>query len=158
MNGLSPDSPPPVEPGSEAERMLVFAVGGQEFALPLGSIVEIAPARTPTPVPGAEPGVLGIVPFRGAMVTVFDGRLRLGLPGGPAGRAGSMIVLRDSGELIGLVVDAVARVAPIAPAEREPLPAALRLARADLFLGVAPRRDGGYVLLLDMAAVLRVAR
>lgn len=137
--------------------MLVFAVGGQEFALPLGGIVEIARARTPTPVPGAEAGVLGIVPFRGAMVTVIDGRLRLGLSGAPIGRAGSMIVLRDSGELVGLVVDAVARVALIAPAEREPLPAALRLARTDLFLGVVPRRDGGYLFLLDAGAVLRAA-
>ena len=139
--------------------MLVFAVGGQEFALPLGGIVEIARARTPTPVPGAEPGVLGIVPFRGAMVTVIDGRLRLGLSGAPneRPRAGSMIVLRDAGELIGLVVDAVARVALIAPAEREPLPAALRLARTDLFLGVVPRRDGGYLFLLDAGAVLRAA-
>jgi purine-binding chemotaxis protein CheW len=137
--------------------MLVFAVGGQEFALPLGGIVEIARARTPTPVPGAEPGVLGIVPFRGAMVTVIDGRLRLGLSGAQMGRAGSMIVLRDSGELVGLVVDAVARVALIHPAEREPLPAALRLARTDLFLGVVPRRDGGYLFLLDAGAVLRPA-
>ncbi len=139
------------------ERLLIFAIGGQEFAIPIEPIVEIVRHRPPTPVPGADPSVEGILPLRGRMVTVIDGRRRLGLDDHErAGRA-QVIVMEDAGEWVGLVVDAVARVAAVASAERQPLPAALGLARPGLY-GGALRREGGYVVLLDLARMLQAER
>jgi purine-binding chemotaxis protein CheW len=137
--------------------LLVFSIDGQEYAVPLDPIVEIVAYRRPTSVPGAEPGILGILPLRGHMVTVVDARRRLGLPERDESGATQMIVLRESGELLGLVVDLVRRVAPLAAAEREPLPAALRLDHPELFRGIV-RREGGYVLLLDVPSLLKSPR
>ncbi len=140
-------------PAVQAGRLLVFAIEAQEYALPLEPIVEIVPFRPPTPVPGAGPGIVGILPLRGRMVTVVDSRRCLGLPQRDEPRKAQVIVLREAGELLGLVVDTVARVAPAAPEAVEPLPAALHIDHPERFAGIL-RRGGGYVLLLDVAALL----
>jgi purine-binding chemotaxis protein CheW len=151
MTPAAPESAPrPAAP----ERLLVFTIGGDPFAIPLGRVVEIVRHRRPTPVPGADPSVEGILPLRGRMVTLLDTRRRLGLP--PRGEtpgAARVIVVEDRGELVGLVVDAVARVGSEAEGTREPLPAALGLARPRLYAGIL-RLPQGPVLLLDLAQVL----
>lgn len=155
-------SAPPSEPqrrgeATTLERLLIFAIGGQEFAVPIEPIVEIVRHRPPTPVPGADPSVEGILPLRGRMVTVIDARRRLGLGGRERSGGAQVIVMDDAGEWVGLVVDAVARVATIPAAERQPLPAALGLARPEFYHGVL-RREGSYVVLLDLARLLQAER
>jgi len=137
-------------------RFLIFGIAGQEFALPLEPIVEIVPYRPPTPVPGSDREILGILPLRGRMVTVVDGRRRLGLTERQEAPRGKLIVLRDGGDLVGMVVEAVVRVAVADPGQPEPLPASLRPARRGSFAGVL-RGEGGYTLLLDVATLLRGA-
>ncbi len=146
------------EPAGAAGRLLVFTVAGQELAIPIDPIVEIAPYRKPTPVPGAGPGIQGLLALRGRMVTVIDLRQRLGLEAQGEEAAGRVIVLRDEGELIGLTAGSGARVVPLEARDRQPLPVALRLKRPDLFEGALPRGDGGYVLVLDLPALLRSDR
>jgi purine-binding chemotaxis protein CheW len=136
-------------------QILVFTLDGQEYGVALGSVVEIIRHRPMTPVPGANPAIEGILPFRGRMVTLFCARRRLGLPARPAGPSGRVIVLDDEGELAGLIVDTVARVT--AGSEREPLPEALELQGAALYEGTI-RKGGRYILLLDTARVLAAER
>lgn len=90
--------------------MLIFVLEGREYALPLEAIVEVAGYRVPTTVPGARPDILGILPWRGRMVTILDGRARLGLPAGRDEAHARLIVLRDEGEWMALLVDGVSRV------------------------------------------------
>jgi purine-binding chemotaxis protein CheW len=151
-----------VHPASEAAprreagpaRLLIFAIGAGQFAIPIQRVVEIVAHLVPTPVPGADPSVEGILPIRGRMVTLVDARRRLGLPPreGP-GRASKVIVVDDRGERVGLVVDAVVRVGSDAEGPREALPAALGLARPRLYGGIL-RLEQGCVLLLELERVL----
>jgi len=90
--------------------MLIFLIDGREYALPLDAVVEVAGYRPPTAVPGARPGILGILPLRGKMVTIVDGRSCLGLPGAWTGGEARLIVLRDGHEWVALRVDGVRRV------------------------------------------------
>jgi purine-binding chemotaxis protein CheW len=156
MDRTHPEAAAPRAASAVPARFLVFGIGGQEFALPLEPIVEIVPFRHSTPVPGAEREVLGIVPLRGRMVTVVDGRRRLGLTESPGAPRGKLIVLRDGGDLLGIVVETVVRVAVAGPGQPEPLPASLQPARQGSFAGVL-RAAGGYTLLLDVAALLKSA-
>ncbi len=158
MSALSSERAAPSSQGPSAESLLVFAIGGQEFGLPIGRIVEVAPFRPPTPVPGARRGIMGVLPLRGRIVMVIDGRERVGLGFEPARRPGSIIVLHDGSERVGLAVDAVARVARCAPLDRAELPTRLALAQPDLFQGAVTRGDGGCVLVLDTAVLLRGER
>src|SRR5260221_185375 len=45
--------------------MLIFLIDGREYALPIDAVVEVAGYRPPTAVPGAGPGVLGVLTRRG---------------------------------------------------------------------------------------------
>jgi chemotaxis signal transduction protein len=69
---------PATKPESEgsystaSSRTLVFRVGGEQFGLPLVSVVEVfeSPAH-PTPVPGAPDWVAGVINHHGQVVPVI---------------------------------------------------------------------------------------
>ena len=134
-------------------RFLIFTLGAQDYALPLEVVVEVAAYRAPTPVPGADRAVEGIAPLRGRMVTVIDTRHRLGLAPRRGGGNPKLIVVREARELVGLVVDAVTRVAPVATADLTPVPASLGLSRSSAFSGMVSR-GGRCLLLIDPKALL----
>jgi purine-binding chemotaxis protein CheW len=90
----------------------VFTVEEREYAVPVASVVEILGYRGATRVPGAPQAVAGIVPVRGRMVTLLNVRLGLGLPPRTRGGREQVIVIDSRGDRLGLVVDAVLRVAP----------------------------------------------
>jgi len=51
---------------------LVFALGGERYAIPVERIVEIQPLRQLTTLPGSPPWVLGIVHMGGRIIPIFD--------------------------------------------------------------------------------------
>jgi chemotaxis signal transduction protein len=61
--------------------LLVVTIGARRFALPAAAIVRVLPMAAPIPLPDAPPGVVGALPFRGAILPVVDPRPRLGQPG-----------------------------------------------------------------------------
>ena len=138
-------------------RILVFALEGREFGIPIEGVVEIIRYRPATPVPGTDESIEGILPFRGRMVTLFSARRRLALPERSSDAPARIIVLRDGEDLVGLVVDAVARVSPAPSEDRLPLPESLRLREEQLYSG-AMGTQGSYVLLLDLVALFEGMR
>lgn len=144
-----------VEAGrSEPGRVLVFTVDGHEYGLGLESIVEIVRHRGATTVPCSDPAITGIVPLRGRMVTLFDLRRGLDRPPRPAGDHAQVIVIDSSGDLLGLVVDSVARVAAVPEGAIEPLPPGLRLGPPGVLSGALRKKDG-YVFLLELEAIVK---
>ena len=92
-----------------------------EYATRIGVVAEILRPPPITEVPRALRHVLGICSVRGRLVTVIDGRRRLGLPGARPGRQARILVIdAGDGEFIGIMVDAVLRVHRLSPAEIEP--------------------------------------
>lgn len=105
-----------VQPETRAVRVM-FA-GSQCLGLFADDIESIADWRTPTPLPGAPPAVLGVVCVRGRMLTVLDASSLLGETGS-ATRA-RIVTLRGD-EQIALAVDRTGDLAEIAPDEmRDP--------------------------------------
>lgn len=137
--------------------ILVFALEGREFGIPLEGVVEIIRYRPATPVPGADESIEGILPFRGRMVTLFDARRRLALTKRPFHDPARIIVIHDGEDLVGLVVDSVTRVSAAPERERQPLPESLRLREEYLYCG-ALGTHGSYILLLDLAALFERKR
>ena len=58
-----------------------LSVGGAAYALPLADLLGVVPVRFVVPVPLAAPHVLGVVRFRGEMVTALSLAWLLGAPG-----------------------------------------------------------------------------
>ncbi|KQO52614.1 chemotaxis protein CheW [Methylobacterium sp. Leaf85] len=101
---------------------LVCAAGDDRYGLPLDSVVQVVPARTYTPVPGAPPELLGLIALSGRVVSVLSlaGALSRPLPSrADSSRAesstatGHILVLRGGIAPVALAVDRVLAVAVV---------------------------------------------
>ncbi len=153
MDTLSPETRGSGIGPPGARGILAFTLESREFGLPLDAIVEIIAYGDPTPVPHPEPAIEGILPLRGRMVTLLALRRFLGRPERDPGSPAQVIVVDTSGDLLGLVVDAVTRVmtTSAAPDPLEPAPGEHRPAP---FEG-SVRSGDGPVILLDLQAILK---
>lgn len=80
-------------------------VRGEDYALPVDDVLEIADYGEVAPVPGAPESILGVRNLRGQVLPVVDLARVLGLPPGPA--AERMVVAESGGRRAGLAVDSV---------------------------------------------------
>ncbi|MGH7619554.1 MAG: chemotaxis protein CheW, partial [Gemmatimonadaceae bacterium] len=63
------------------ERLLVFRVGAERFAVRLSAVDEVVDAPQVRPLPDTAPRVMGIATIRGALVTIYDPRPLLNVTG-----------------------------------------------------------------------------
>lgn len=136
-------------------RLLVFDAEGRRYACTLASVREIVPFRTPTRLPGAPSSVLGLINLRGRLVTIVDLAAQLGTrEPGTAAPAESTIVLLGSGErTLGVVVDVVRDVRPVAAEAMEPLEGTDGGAARGAVRALA-RLDDGVAVVIDTEAMI----
>ncbi len=136
-----------------AERLLVFRVGVERFALPLVRVTEVLDLPSVSPLPDADPTVLGMTVIRGALVTVYDAHRLLGVAA--AGRSPSTLVLLDREDRpCGLAVDDAEDTLVVE--EREIVPAP-RGQTSDRMLFGLVRRGADLFAMLDLDAVFGIA-
>lgn len=129
------------------DRIVVFFLEGQKYALPIDRVQEIQQIVAYTEVPDETGVVLGMVNLRGIVVPLVDLRTLVGLESRAYHLETPMIICRSRGGLVALVVDEVEDVS-IMPAGC--LQKASRLhALSDRMLGVC-RMEPGLVFLLDI--------
>ncbi len=132
------------------ETWVEFRLGGELFALPVAQVREILRVRDVTPVPHPPFPVIGVINLRGRVVPLLDLRARLALPT-PAPGAESRIVLVESHKRrIGLLVDAVERVAQLAQSAMRSPDAENELKE----IRGMHAAEGRETRLLDLAAIL----
>src|SRR5213593_1593813 len=86
-------------------------VAGEDYALPVEDVLEIAELGEVAPVPGATAAVLGVRNLRGQVLPVVDLAVVFGLPRGTAPEL--IVVTDDGGGKAGLAVDSVVGVEPL---------------------------------------------
>lgn len=106
-------------PEGIAGRYLLFALGQESYGIPVLNVREIVQMTGITPVPGMAPHVRGVFNLRGKVVPVIDLRLLLKqIQTGCGDRTCIIVVPSDRAgggcSLLGLIVDLVEEVAPIA--------------------------------------------
>jgi purine-binding chemotaxis protein CheW len=92
-------------------QVLVFSLSGEEFALPIEVVDEVAqaPAQV-TRVPKTPDFIEGVVNLRGEVLPVVDQRRRFSMPALADGRPRRLIVVRTERLRAGLLVDSVTEV------------------------------------------------
>lgn len=85
---------------------LVVRVAGSRWFIPVTGVIEVLRDALIIRVPGAAPGVRGMVNHRGRIITVADPVRALQLPG-DAGSAGELVVVEAEGRRFALAVDGV---------------------------------------------------
>ena len=107
------------EKPEEPEIWLVFRLGESSFGLPIADIREVMRVGPITRVPQAPFAVAGVTDLRGRVIPVVDLGVRFDLEAVQVGEQSRIVVLDAEGRLIGLLVDAVERVARILPSQKE---------------------------------------
>ena len=95
--------------------LLVFNLGQQQFALPVGQVSTVVPRATLTPLPGAPVDLIGLLRLRGALCPVIDIRARLGLSATVPHIGECIVVMHTTTFRIGLLVEGIEGVVVVAP-------------------------------------------
>ncbi len=142
----------------DEERLVVFGVADQEFALPVAAVQEIvAQPASVTRVPRARAHLLGVMTLRDTLLPLVGLRDLFGLSGDQtAARAQKVIVVRTEEGLVGVVVDGVREILRIPRGRIDPVPPLMaREAEFEDVAGIA-RVDG--VRLISVLSASRMFR
>jgi purine-binding chemotaxis protein CheW len=103
-----------------SKQLVVFSLGGEEYALPIGSVHEIIRYTEPRTVASDAAWIRGVIGLRGKIIPIFDLASRMGLqdPG-----SGKIVIVESGTGQVGVVVDEVEEVLTISSEQLEDGPA-----------------------------------
>jgi len=137
------------------EQFVIFRLGGQEYGLPIGAVIEIArPPGVVTRLPKAPKFIDGVVNLRGQVLPVIDLCRRLDLEPQQSGGLRRILVLSVGGGPTGFLVDGVSEVLKIAAEAISPAPDVV--VEQMRLIGRVANLDtvGRMILLIDPARLL----
>jgi purine-binding chemotaxis protein CheW len=142
---------------ASAGKYLTFALGAEEYGLPVLKVREIIKVMDITQVPQVPGHVRGVINLRGKVIPVVDLRLKFGFPSEAYTERTCIIVVDvdlPSGKvMMGIVVDSVSEVLSLTGAEIEAPPAFGDAVDTEYMLGLA-KVKGAVKILLDLNRVL----
>lgn len=130
--------------------LVTFLLQDEAYAVASRSVLEMFRTVDVTPLPGAEPPVVGVTAWRGELLPVVDLRMLLGLSPTRLSAGGLLVVLGRERAVLALPADAPGDVRTIAAAAIRP---ATGLRTAEYVRGLTPRAE----VLLDVEKILLVA-
>lgn len=133
---------------SRGQQYMTFRLGEQLYGIDILAVQEIRRYSPPTALPDVPSHVRGVVNLRGAVVPVFDLRLRFGMPDA-IGRLTVIIVVVVNEQSVGLVVDEVTAVLRLAEGGLRPTPGLNQRIDTSFIVGLAPKEEG-LVTILDV--------
>lgn len=139
----------------DSTRWVTFELAGQLYGLEILKVQEVLADTEIESVPGAAAQILGVANLRGAIVTILDLRLRLGLAARPLSAPVCCVVVDGHGESVGLRVDRVVDVRRIADGAIKRAPATGGEAASSGVIGVVTR-PGELLTLLDADRLVSV--
>lgn len=146
------------QPRVAEQKVVVFQVGREEYAVEIGAVREVVPWTQPTPVPDSPPLVEGVVNLRGEIIPVIDlGRLFRTTRTNERAQS-RIMVMEVAGQQVGFVVDAVSEVYTTDLSAVAPPSPVLRSARLDptreIVVGILKLGEHRLVVLLDPQRIL----
>jgi purine-binding chemotaxis protein CheW len=107
---------------AETERqVVVFSLGGEHYGLPITAVREIIRYTAPSATATARGAIRGMIILRGRTLPIVDLSSRLGQEL-EVGLRTRILVLEVAGDALGLIVDGVDGILPIAADRIEALP------------------------------------
>jgi purine-binding chemotaxis protein CheW len=136
---------------------LVFALGGDDYVVPIEQVRELVAAAPLTPIPGAPPWVRGVFNLRGSVVPLVDLAVKLGVGTSAATlRTSWMLVeleVERRRELLAVETDEVRAIVELDDAELLETPDEGIGIERECLRGLVPYGQG-FGLVLDLQRVL----
>jgi purine-binding chemotaxis protein CheW len=108
-------------PETTSQQLVVFSLGSEEYALPIGSVHEIIRFSEPRSVASEVPWIRGVIGLRGKIIPIFDLAARMGLePSEP----GKIVIVSSGTGQVGVMVDEVEEVLTVTSEQLEDVPTA----------------------------------
>ena len=136
-----------------SDSLVVFQLGGQEFAMGVAAVERVVRAVEIAPLPGALRGVRGVINLQGRIVPVFDLWSRFGQSARDVRASDHLIVTHTQWRTVALLVDSVAGV--VSRGEDQVTPAEKILPDLESISGVM-KLDGGLVFIHDVERFLSI--
>ena len=140
-------------------KYLTFALGNEEYSVPVLKVREIIKIMDITAVPQVPEYVKGVVNLRGKVIPVVDLRLKFGFPAQDYTERTCIIVvevaLATGARMMGIIVDHVSEVLNVAAEQIEQTPEFGDEIQTDYMKGIA-KVQGQVKILLDLDRVLGV--
>lgn len=127
---------------SESSSYVTFSLAEETYAIDVLQVQEVLKVTEIAPVPGVPSYILGIINLRGDVVTVIDGRRRMGLPDHNPDDQSRIVIIDVDKQNIGILVDSVAEVVQIAAQDIDPAPAVGSDQSSRFILGVNSSPEG----------------
>jgi purine-binding chemotaxis protein CheW len=104
-------------------QLVIFSLGGEEYALPITRVQEIIRYTEPRSVASQTPWIRGVINLRGKIVPVCDLAERLGLEL-ERPEAAKIVIVETAVGTAGVIVDDVDEVLTVSPEQLEDVPTA----------------------------------
>jgi purine-binding chemotaxis protein CheW len=138
-------------PGRESEgsfHLVGFLLHREEYGVDIGHVQEIIHLVDIRRIPNAPPFLLGVINYRGRVISVLDLRRRLDMQAADVTSHSRIIVIESGPKLLGLLVDRVTQVLRVPAAAVGMLPEEIEPFRG--FVRGIAKLDARLVMVLDM--------
>jgi purine-binding chemotaxis protein CheW len=133
-------------------QLVIFALGSEDFGVPIDQVKEIIRFTSITSIPKAPPAVLGVINLRDSIIPVISLRERFGFPIQEIDNDTRIVVSDVGGQIMGFVVDAVTEVLRISDESVQPPPGNTAGVDSRFISGIG-RIEDRLVIVLDLAQV-----
>ena len=104
-----------------SQQLVVFSIGCEEYALPIGAVHEIIRYTEPRSVASDQPWIHGVIGLRGKIIPIYDLAARMGLPA-PKEELGKIVIVETATGQAGVVVGDVEEVLTVTEDQLEGVP------------------------------------
>jgi purine-binding chemotaxis protein CheW len=132
---------------------VTFCLDNETYGVNVMGVQEVLRYTEIARVPGAPGYVLGIINLRGKVVTVMDTRQRFGLKSSEVNEDSRIVIIEADGQVIGILVDAVAEVVYLRASEIESPPKVGNEESTSFIHGVS-NKNGKLLILVDLSRML----
>jgi purine-binding chemotaxis protein CheW len=105
-----------------SQQLVVFSLGAEEYALPIGAVHEIIRFSEPRSVASDAPWIRGVIGLRGKIIPIYDLAARMGLSADF--EFGKIIIVETGTGQAGVVVGDVEEVLTVSSDQLEAVPTA----------------------------------
>ena len=106
-----------------SQQLVVFSLGSEEYALPIGSVHEIIRFTEPRTVASDAAWIRGVIGLRGKIIPIFDLAARMALDG-VGSEPGKIVIVESGTSQVGVMVDEVEEVLTTSSGQLEDVPTA----------------------------------
>ena len=137
----------------DTQEFLTFALGSEEYGIPILTVQEIIGYQRPTPLPNSPAWVSGVVNIRGVVIPVVDVRSQFGMMEKEYDELSVIIVTQVAGRVIGSVVDQVNDVLSFTLDQMQETPEVSDQVNIKFITGLG-KLDDRLVMFVDMEEIL----